>query len=93
MSIPAFRPFRLTGVGDAYDPGANQKIPITFTAKLVAGGAAATATITDANGTVCAELSAPANGADWLDIPVQAEGKVRVNALAGAGAIVMVYVA
>jgi hypothetical protein len=90
------RPFRRTSAGDFYDTasgGTATKIPVVVKgAKLVAGAAAATAQITDANGTVIAELSAPANGADWLDIPVLAEGKVSLASLTGAGAICLVYV-
>lgn len=87
-----FRPFRVTATAtDAYVAAGN--VAFMIKAKLVAGaGAASTAQLVDANGTVLAELSAPAAGADWLDIPVIAEGKVRVGTLTGAGAIVMVYV-
>lgn len=89
-----YRPFRATAAADMFVANTGSERP-TMTlggAKLVAGGAAATATLTDQDGTVLAELSAPANGADWLDIPVMFVGKVRLNALAGAGAIVMAYV-
>lgn len=89
-----YRPFRVTATAtDAYVADAGSKVILLVKAKLVAGaGAAASAQLTDVNGTVVAELSAPAAGADWLDIPVRAEGKVRVGTLAGAGAVVMVYV-
>lgn len=91
MEDSGYRPFRVTAAAtDAYV--ADGKVPIRCKAKLVAGAAAATAQLVDADGTVIAELAAPANGADWQDIPALAMGKVRVNTLTGAGAIVMVYV-
>ena len=88
-----YRPFRITTTAtDAYVADATSKVILVVKAKLIAGGAAATAQLTDQNGTVLAELSAPVNGADWQDVPVRAEGKVRVNTLTGAGAVCMVYV-
>lgn len=93
------RPFKrtqATGTGDMYDAdpaNANDRLAITMLgAKLVAGGAAATAELQDANGTTLALLSAPANGADWLDVPVIAEGKITLAAIAGAGSTVLIYV-
>lgn len=87
-----YRPFRVAAAAtDAYVSAATN-VAFLVKARLVAAAANATATLTDANGTVLAELAAPANSCDWLDVPVIAEGKVRVNALVGAGAVVMVYV-
>jgi hypothetical protein len=91
--IPGGRPFRVTATAtDAYDSGHAGLAGTMIGAKLIAGGAAATAQLVDADGTVLADLSAPANGADWLDIPVIFRGKVRVGTLTGAGAIVNVWV-
>lgn len=86
------RPFRAAAVADMFDTAQTGYVGVLAGAKLVAGGAAATATLTDQDGTVLAELSAPANGADWHDIPTLFNRKVRLNALAGAGAVVMAYV-
>lgn len=88
------RPFRATVAGDMFvaNTGSERPTLTLLGAKLAAGAAAAAATLTDQDGTVLAELVAPANGGDWLDIPVAFVGKVRLNAISGAGAVVMVYV-
>lgn len=89
------RPFRGTttgGAGDLYDSGFAGLVGVCLGAKLVAAAAAATAQITDSDGTVLFEMSAPVNGADWQDVPVQFRGKVRLNAIAGAGAAIVVYI-
>lgn len=90
----AGRPFRAVAVSDMYDPGAGaQAAPGKLMgAKLVAGAAAATAQLTDSDGTILADFSAPANGADWLDVPVWFRGKLRLNVLTGAGAIVNTWI-
>ncbi len=85
------RPFRRTTVGDFFDPDGSP----TFTVvgmRLAAGAAAASAQVTDGDGTVLADLAAPANGSDSVNVPVAAVGKVALAAIAGAGAIVTVYV-
>lgn len=89
------RPFRGTtavGAADLYDSGVTGYMGTLVGAKLVAAGAAASATLTDQDGTVLAEMSAPANGADWFDIPTLFSKKVRLNAIAGAGASLVAYV-
>jgi hypothetical protein len=94
-SLKGARPFKRTTAGDFFDTTAGGATKNVFTVagmKLSAGAAAATAQITDGNGTVLADLAAPINGADWQDIPVLAEGKVSLAAIAGAGASVIVYV-
>lgn len=88
------RAFRRTTTGDftALLTGAGAVGRITG-ARLAAASAAATAQITDANGTVLADLAAIVNGSDELDQEVVFEGKVTLAAISGAGASVIVYVA
>lgn len=87
------RPNRVTATGTAFDAGAATECTM-IGARLVAGSAAATATIreTDGSGTILAELSAPAAAAtDEFVIPVTFRQKVHVT-LAGTGAACVVYV-
>lgn len=87
------RPFRGTAAAtDLYDTGNAQICGTMVGAKLCAGAAAAAAQLVDADGTVLGDLAAPANGEGWLNLPVAFRGKVRINTLTGAGAIVNVWI-
>jgi len=94
------RPFRGTQAGgatDLYDAdpaNANDRLKITVLgARLVPAAAAATAQLVDSDGTVLADLAAPANGpADEVTVPFIAVGKVRLGAITGAGSAVTIYV-
>lgn len=91
------RPFTRTqaqGAGDFYDAtAAGSKIVMKVLGiRLVPAAAAATAQITDQDGTVLANLAAPANGpADEVKVAIAAVGKVSLAAIAGAGSSVTVY--
>lgn len=89
------RPFRGTQAGgavDLFDTGIAGYVGTLLGVKLVAAAAAATASLTDADGTVLAEMSAPANGVDRLGTPVTYSKKVRLNAITGAGASLIAYI-
>lgn len=93
MNAPAGRPFRSAVTAtDLYDTGSATIVGKLLGAKLSAGAAAASAQLVDADGTVLGDMAAPANGADYLDIPVLFRGKVRLGTLAGAGAIVNAWI-
>jgi hypothetical protein len=85
-------PLRGTAVGDLIAFENLNLVATMLGAKLSAGAAAASAQLVDADGTVLGDLAAPANGADYLDIPVKFRGKVRIAAIAGAGAIVNAWI-
>lgn len=86
------QPFRGTAVADLYDSGMPGLVGTMVGAKLTGGGAAATAQLVDANGTVLADLACAIGAGDYADIPVQFVRKVRLGAISGAGAIVNVWI-
>jgi len=87
------RAFRRTTTGDLFDPGASDRHAGTLLgARLTAGGGAATAQLQDANGTVLADLAAPANSSDRVRTPITFEGKVTLAAVSGSPTSVMVFV-
>lgn len=67
-------------------------VGVMLQAKLCAGAAAAAAQLVDADGTVIADLAAPANGEGYVQVPTAFRGKVRINTLTGAGAIVNIWI-
>lgn len=87
-------PDRRTSTGDFASTASAKGVNVLMGARLVPAAAAATAQITDATGTVIADLAAPANGpADELHIPVRFTGTLTLFALSGASAVVDVYIA
>lgn len=88
----AFRKVTADGVSDIFDTGMPGQVGVLLGAKLTAAAATATAQLVDADGTVLADLSAAATTSDALNTPVQFRGKVRLAAIAGAGAILNVYI-
>ncbi len=97
MDAPALtvRRTQAQGPGDFFDTQANAgAIVQVLGARLVAGsGAAATAQITDQDGTVLYDLAAVQGSSDESVIPVRAVRKVALAAISGAGAAVTVYIA
>ncbi len=87
------RPFRATSVSDMFDTGHATADIVLLQAKLIAGsGAAATAQLVDADGTVLGDFAAPAGGEGYIQCAVFARGKIRLGTIAGAGAIMNIWV-
>jgi hypothetical protein len=85
-------PDRRTSTGDFATTTSGAGRQTLLGARLIPAGAAATAQLTDANGTVLVDLAAPANGpADECHIPILFTGKVTLGTLTGAGAIVDIF--
>lgn len=93
MAMTAGRPFRATATGDILTtgPGSSQN-GVLLGAKLTSGGAASTAQLVDANLNVLVDLACPVGGADYADIPMVFVGKVTLQTLTGAGAVVNIWV-
>lgn len=87
-------PYRVAATAtDLFDSGNPGFMGTLLGVKLTAAGAAATAQIIDADGTVLADLSCAIGGSDVVAVPIQFKRKVRVGTLTGAGAIVNAWVA